>query len=122
MKRGKRIIVASVSGIACGFICLGLASSGGTLPWPVSVQIIVSRSLIGFAIGISAVSIGHWSLNGVVMGALFSLPLGFSGLMAPENPEFSKTMMLVSTLVMGMIYGLIIETVTSLVFKARITS
>ncbi len=122
MQRGKRIIITSLSGIACGFICLGLASSGGALPWPVSAQIIISRSLIGLAIGISAVSIGHWSVNGVVMGALFSLPLAFSGLMAPDNPEFSKTMMFVSTLVMGMIYGLIIETVTSLIFKARIAS
>ncbi len=122
MQRGKRVIVASLSGIVCGFICLGLASSGGAIPWPVSAQIIVSRSLIGFAIGISALSIGHWSINGVVMGALFSLPLAFSGLMAPDNPEFSKTMMFVSTLVMGVIYGLIIEAVTSLVFKARIAS
>jgi len=39
--------------------------------------------------------------------------------MAPENPEFSKIMMMVSTIVMGAIYGLLIELITSVLFKAK---
>jgi hypothetical protein len=39
--------------------------------------------------------------------------------MAPENPEFSKMAMLVWTLALGMIYGLLIELITSVFFKAR---
>ena len=54
------------------------------------------------------------------MGALFSLPLAFSGLLAPDNPEFRKSGMFVMTIVMGMIYGLLIEVITSLLFKAKI--
>ena len=62
---------------------------------------------------------GHRAIHGPVTGLLFSLPLAFSGLMAPENPEFSATMMFVSTIVMGMIYGLLIEVITSAVLKAK---
>ena len=39
--------------------------------------------------------------------------------MAADNPEFTKTGMWVATVAMGMIYGLLIELVTSVVFKAR---
>ena len=66
-------------------------------------QIIISRTLIGFAIGISSLSLGHWSVHGLVIGLLFSLPLAFSGLMAPDNPEVSKATVWVGTIVLGMI-------------------
>ncbi len=117
----KRIIIATLMGMVGGFICLGMASmdESTNLPWQVGAQIFASRTLIGFAIGISSLSLGHWTVHGASMGFLFSLPLAFSTLMAPENPEFSSTMIFVSTLIMGMIYGLLTETVTSLLFKAR---
>jgi len=66
-------------------------------------QIIISRTLIGFAIGISSLSLGHWSVHGLVIGLLFSLPLAFSGLMASDNPEVSKATVWVGTIVLGMI-------------------
>lgn len=53
------------------------------------------------------------------MGLVFSLPAGFGAMLGPENPEFSHTMLLVSTIVMGIIYGFLIELITSVVFKAR---
>jgi len=121
MQKPKRIIVATLSGVLFGFVCFGLASSApGELAWPVALQIIVSRALIGFAIGISCISLGHWSLHGLVMGTIFSLPLAFSGLMAPESPEYSKAGMFIWTIVFGMLYGLLIEVITSLFFKAKI--
>jgi hypothetical protein len=120
MVSAKRVIVATLSGVLFGFVCLGIASSGpGVIPWPAAVQIVTSRTLIGFAIGISGLSLGSWAIHGLVLGALFSIPLASSSLMAPEIPEYSKTMMLVSTIVLGMVYGLLIEIITSLLFKAR---
>jgi hypothetical protein len=118
-KKGKRIIVATLSGVLFGFVCCWLASSSSELTWPVAIQIITSRTLIGFAIGISCLAMGHWAIHGLIMGIIFSIPLAFSGLMAPENPEWSKAGMLIATVVMGMIYGFLIEVITSVVFKAK---
>ena len=119
MKR-KRIIVATLSGVLFGFVCFSLAwSSSGTLAWPVAVQLIVSRTLIGFAIGISSINLRHWAIHGMVMGLIFSLPLAFSGLMAPESPEFSQAAMFSWTAILGIIYGLLIEVITSVAFKAK---
>jgi hypothetical protein len=120
MHKTKRLIVATLSGLMFGFICLGLASSGPVSPpWPAEIQIVVSRTLIGVAIGISSIALGHWSIHGLVMGMLFSLPLAFGGLMAPDNPAFTKSAMFIWTVVLGMIYGLLIELITTVFFKAR---
>lgn len=119
MHRTKRLVVATLCGVACGFICLGLASSSGKLPTPVAYQIVAERTMIGVAIGISCLSLGHWTIHGLVMGLIFSIPLAISGLMAPDSPDYSKTTMFVMTIVLGMIYGLLIELVTTVIFKAR---
>lgn len=121
--RAKRVIVATLSGVLFGFVCLGIASSSpGALAWPVAAQIVVSRTLIGFAIGISCLSLRHWAIHGIAMGFIFSLPLAFSGLMAPESPEYSAAGMFLWTVILGMIYGLLIEVITSVVFKAKYQS
>lgn len=120
MKIKKRFIIALLSGLLFGFVCYGFASGGSEkLALPIVFQIITSRTLIGIAIGISGISLKHWSIHGLVMGMIFSLPLAFSGLMAPESPEFSQTSMFVLTIVMGMIYGLLVEVITSGLFKAK---
>lgn len=118
MSKSKRILVATLSGLLFGFVCYGFASSGPEeFPMPVALQIILSRTLMGFAIGISILNIRQWWLHGIVMGILFSLPLAISGMMA-ESPEFSAGMMVTSTLVMGAIYGILIELITTVLFKA----
>ena len=120
MQKTRRIIVATLSGILFGLVCFGLASSSPEpLAWPVAAQVIISRTLMGFAIGISCISLRHWVIHGVFMGLVFSLPLAFSGLMAPESPEFSKAGMFLWTVILGMIYGLLIEVITSVAFKAK---
>ncbi|MCK5168891.1 MAG: hypothetical protein KAQ75_03350, partial [Bacteroidales bacterium] len=110
MKKTKRIIVATLAGILFGFACLGLASSGGSeIPCPVKLQILFSRTLIGFAIGISGLKF-HWTYHGLLMGLIFSLPIAFSGLIAPED---DLVWMFGATVIMGMIYGFLIELITS---------
>jgi len=120
MHRAMRILVATLSGVLCGFVCFGLAYSGpGELPWPVAVQIVTDRTLIGVAIGISSLRLAHWSIHGLVLGMLFSIPLAFSGLMAPDSPDYNKNLVLVFTIVLGMIYGLLIELITSVVCRLK---
>ena len=116
----KRLIIATILGVIFGFVCYGMASSGqGKISTILAINIILGRVLIGFGIGISRFSMKHWSLHGLIMGLIFSLPAGFGALLAPENPEFSHTMMFVATIVMGMIYGFFIELITSVIFKAK---
>ena len=120
MTSPKRLIIATLSGLLFGFVCFSLAWTGskGAIPTPAVFQIIASRTLIGFAIGISALRL-HWSLHGLLLGTLFSIPLAFSGLIAPDNPDFPASAMFVFTIILGAIYGLLIELITSLLFKAR---
>lgn len=116
----KRLIIATILGVIFGFVCLGLASSGqNEVSLFLALNIILSRTLIGFGIGISRFSLKHWSLHGLIMGLIFSLPMAFGAMLSPENPDFSHTTMFISTIVMGMIYGFLIELFTSVVFKAR---
>ena len=120
MLNTKRLIVATIMGLITGFICYLLAFSGpGEVPTPVTYQIILSRTLIGFAIGISIFKMGHWVIHGAVIGIIFSLPLSFSGLMAPDNPEYTQSMMFIMTIVLGLVYGILIEFVTTVLFKAE---
>ncbi len=116
----KRLIIATILGVVFGFVCYGMASSGqNEISQILAVNIILGRTLIGFGIGISRFSFKHWSLHGIIMGLIFSLPAAFGAMLGPENPEFSHTMLFVSTIVMGIIYGFLIELITSVLFKAK---
>lgn len=120
MKPVMRLIIATLGGLLFGIVCYLFAASGpDPLPYPVAAQIISSRLLMGFAIGLSRFDFGHWAIHGIVLGTLFSLPLAYSGLMAPENPDFSRMSMFVWTIVLGAIYGLLIEVITSGLFRAK---
>ncbi len=113
----KRLLIATALGILAGFACYGMASSGqNEVPIILALNIILSRTLIGFGIGISRFSLKHWSIHGIIMGFIFSLPAGFGAML---GPEFSKTMLFTSTVVMGIIYGFLIELITTVIFKAK---
>ncbi len=113
----KRIIIATVMGAICGVICCLLASSSGELPWFMMASIFTSRLLIGFFIGISALGM-HWAIHGPLMGLILSVPGGLAAMMG-GNPNMTGTQLLIGTIVMGVIYGFLIELVTSVFFKAR---
>jgi len=117
----KRLTVATLSGVLFGFVCLGFAMSGKEdfNSW-LAITIVLSRTLIGFAIGISRFPMKHWSFHGIVMGFIFSLPFAFSAGMAPESETgMSGQMLFLSSLVMGIIYGFLIELITTVLFRAK---
>ncbi len=118
----KRIIITSICGFLTGVFCItadieaGLAKNiAEQLPYPAIGEILCNRTLIGFAIGISCLNLYHWSIHGIVLGFVFSSPLAFSCLLTPQYP----VKLFILTLVFGIIYGLFIELVASLFFKAR---
>ena len=116
----KRLIISTLLGLVFGFVCYGFASSGqNEIPIILALNIIFGRTLIGVAIGISRFTLKHWSLHGIIMGLIFSIPAGLGAMLGPVNPGVSHTMLMTSTIVMGMIYGFLIELITSVVFKAK---
>ncbi len=117
----KRILIATVCGLLCGIFCItadieaGLAKNiAQQLPWPAVGEILCNRSLLGFVIGISCLSLPHWSVHGIVIGFTVSLPLAFSCLMTPQDPVKLFSL----TLLFGMLYGVFVEFVTTVLFKA----
>jgi len=78
----KRLLLSSILGLAFGFVCYGFASSGGNeISTILALNIILGRMLIGVAIGISRFSCRHWSVHGLIMGLVFSLPAGFGAML-----------------------------------------
>ena len=112
---GKRITIATVFGLICGVICMALASFNAPLPAAIQIQMIANRALIGFAIGISALKM-EWWLHGPLMGFIFGLPLAFSSMQASG---YTPIWMFSLTLLLGIIYGFIIEIFTTVVLKAK---
>jgi hypothetical protein len=110
----KRIVIATLSGLVFGLVCMGLASSNpeaaDTLTATIKWNIVLSRTLMGFMIGISALPMNWW-LHGIVLGFIASIPMAVAVL--PRMDIF------IGTFVMGIIYGFLTELITSIVFKAR---
>lgn len=116
----KRLIISTLSGVLFGFVCYSFTRSGqNEVSMALALNIILGRTLIGIAIGISRFSLKHWSIHGIIMGLVFSIPMGFGAMLGPENPEFSHNMIMISTIVMGMIYGFLIELITTVFFRAK---
>jgi hypothetical protein len=108
-----KVILATVLGFVCGIVCLLLAKSGGnSVPIAMAWAIILNRTLIGFVIGISAWRI-HFIAHGLLIGVFVSLSPALAAL-----PTMGYNIFL-GTLIMGAVYGLIINFVISLVFQEK---
>jgi len=110
----KRVIIATAMGAISGIVCWQLAASEGGMSWQLVTSIFLNRVLLGFGIGISAWKLTWW-LHGIIIGAIFSIPMAFSSLMAPDRALY----IFIGTIVMGVIYGLVTEFVTTILFKAK---
>lgn len=114
----KRIYIASLTGVLAGVICCLLLNSGEPLPLKVLANIFAGRVLIGFVIGISGLKM-IWELHGILMGLIVSIPTAFGAMMG-ANALFGKWELFVLILIMGAVYGFMIELVTSILFKAKV--
>ena len=114
MLTSKRVIIATLSGVIFGLVCMTLASTNPDPVEPVTSTtkwlIVLSRTMMGFMIGISALRLPWW-IHGVVLGLISSIPMML--------PVLDKPGIAVGTVVMGMIYGFLTELITSVVFKAK---
>jgi hypothetical protein len=111
--RGMRVLVTTVLGFVFGVVCWLLASSGQPgMPAAMAWSIIFSRALLGFVIGISAWKI-NYIVHGIVLGFIVSIPMALGGL------SFQGFKVFLGTLIMGIIYGFLIELITHFVVKEK---
>jgi hypothetical protein len=74
------------------------------------MSILFGRTLMGFTIGISAFKMQLW-LHGILLGFVTSIPMAI--------PVMGQMDIFIGTFVMGMIYGLLTELITTKLFKAK---
>ena len=110
----KRVLIATVCGFVFGLVCMGLASSSpdstDQLTTGIKLSIVIGRTLMGFTIGISALRMSWW-LHGLFIGCIASIPMAL--------PTMDQSMIALWTVIMGLIYGLLTELITTIFFKAR---
>jgi hypothetical protein len=106
----KRVLIATLCGFIFGIICMLLASSNSEITLLQRWMIIIGRTMLGFTIGISALRLVWWQ-HGLVLGFIASIPM--------DLPVLDNIGIMVGTLVMGLIYGVLTELITSIVFKAK---
>ena len=110
----KRVLIATVCGFVFGLVCMYLASSNPNASEPMAASmkwtIILSRTLLGFTIGISALRLVWW-LHGIVLGIICSIPMAI--------PIIDRMDIAIWTIVMGIIYGVLTELITTIAFKAK---
>jgi hypothetical protein len=110
----KRVLIATLCGFIFGIICMLLASSSPNAAAPITLStrwmIIISRTMLGFTIGISALCLVWWQ-HGLVLGFITSIPMAL--------PMIDNIGIMIGTLVMGLVYGFLTELITSIVFKAK---
>jgi MFS family permease len=110
----KRVLIATICGFIFGIVCMLLASSNPNATEPVTLTakwlIIISRAMLGFTIGISAIRLNWW-LHGIVLGAIASIPMAI--------PVLDRIGIAIGSIVMGIVYGLLTELIASVVCKAK---
>ncbi|MCD4693102.1 MAG: hypothetical protein K8R79_09320 [Calditrichales bacterium] len=110
----KRVLIATICGFIFGIVCMLLASSNPDateqLSTSLKLTIVFGRTLMGFTIGVSALRLSWW-LHGIVIGIVTSIPMAL--------PIMDRVDIMIGTFVMGIIYGVLTELITSIVFKAK---
>jgi len=106
----RRVIIATLLGFTAGILCyLGGKFLGKEFNTVTFLMIILHRTVLGFVIGISALRI-QWAFHGTLIGLIVGLP-GY--------PLIYSEGGLLAYSVMGVVWGFIIEFLTSVVFKAK---
>jgi len=109
----KRIVIATLFGLAMGVVCASAAFSAGFLKFtPVNlIWVLMNRGIMGFTIAISGLRLG-WAWNGAIMGWLVGSIFSYFLFM-----HMGPGPVPVGNAIMNGVFGLIIEFFTTVVFK-----
>ena len=110
----KRIIIATVLGMAAGGFCIagGILMFGMTFTPLGILFVMASRTLIGFVIGISSLRL-PWVLHGVLLGLIIGFPFPVYDLIIGQGMKIAS-----AAFIMGPIFGVMIEFFTTVIFKS----
>jgi len=108
----KRILVATLFGLAMGGVCATGAFAGGIMKFtPIALTwVLLNRTIMGAMIGASGLRL-HWVWNGIVLGVVVGSVFSFYLFMNVPGP-----LPAINAIVNG-VFGLIIEFFTTVVFK-----
>lgn len=111
----KRIVIATICGLIAGLFCIagGMIIFGMTFPPLGIVYVLSSRMLIGFVIGISSLRL-PWVYHGLLIGFMVGLPFPIYDLIIGMGPVIAS-----AAFTMSLVFGVAIECVTTIVFKAE---
>jgi hypothetical protein len=106
-----RVVIATIMGLLGGGISIGFINMGmgPSLPPAIALRMVLSFGLMGFAIGTSALP-WHWSFHGLFFGLIIGLIEGLASVVMGFP--------LIIPLIFCAVYGVLIELVTTVVFKA----
>ncbi len=121
----KRFLIAMALGLLFGLLCIALGASHQPAlasPYnPIFWTILTDRMLIGLVVALAGAFTLHpilgvrWlpCLRGACLGAMVSLPLAAGSLSGSPGPDLSPWGIFIATLIVGAVYGLIIDLVAT---------
>ena len=116
----RRLLIATVTGLVFGLLnCLVALAVPGPFAKSAYATLILGRGLMGFVIGISALKICWWE-HGLLIGFVVSLPAATAiRLIGPMGTGLTPNLLSVAVMAVGLVIGVLIELITSVVFKAK---
>lgn len=108
----NRLVITTALGVVAGVVCvlggisLGIALTPATVGW-----ILLNRTVLGFVIGASGLRM-HWAWHGLLMGLVIGSLFSYAGFLLGRGP-----LIVSGTLSASLIFGVVIEALTSVVFK-----
>jgi hypothetical protein len=106
----SRLVTTTILGAIFGVICMLVCRYGSSdiAFWPLGVSFLLHHTVMGFAIGASSLKM-NWAIHGVLWGALFGLFLAIGRVGGTLEPWIA--------FVMPVVWGFLIETLTTKAFK-----
>ena len=103
----RRITMTTVLGLVLGAVewLLATGATNTQIPSAGILAIVLSRGVLGFAIGISACEL-QWWLHGLFLGFVFSLPRAFSTVWVAGQWTFDFAAVLIAGLAIGFLIQL----------------
>jgi hypothetical protein len=111
MVSASRVFSTTILGLVFGVICMFLSKYGFEAAfWPIGVSYLLHHTVMGFAIGASALRI-HWAAHGVFWGVLFGVFLAIGSVGTYSTVE------IIQAFVAVVIWGFLIELLATKAFK-----